>query len=49
MMRAPEPAKAQNWLRLFAAFAAAKMIENHFIATGPPCSTNGNTIAKLRA
>jgi hypothetical protein len=49
MVRAPEPAKAQNWLRLFAAFAAAKMIENHFTAAALPCSTNGNTIAKLRA
>jgi hypothetical protein len=49
MMRAPEPVKTQIWLRLFAAFAAAKMIENHFTAAAPPCSTNGNTIAKLRA
>jgi hypothetical protein len=48
MMQAPEPAKAQTWLRLFAAFAAAKMIENHFAAAVQPCSTNGNTIAKLR-
>jgi hypothetical protein len=30
-------------------FAAAKMIENHFTATTPPCSTKQKVAARLRA
>jgi hypothetical protein len=42
-------AKAQSWLRGILAFAAAKMIENHFMLMRPPCSTNPEAAERLSA